>query len=220
METTLASTILTRARKRTDTETPTPTDDFITDAFLLDELTVAYKKLVDMILSASGESGVTALAVSTTLAQGVTTLPVDLYRLIDVRVADGDQWAPLPTANWRNRHRGGTSDYPVYTQVKGELVFDPPTVSTGTVQVWYIPTVTTISTGATSLSTFGGWDDYLVACLCRQISIRSDLPAGEYNDEIKESSARIKQAARDLKLGHTKTLAQVETYAEDYFGWR
>lgn len=216
MERTAASVIIARARQRTDTVTPSPTTDFITDAALADILTTAYRRLIDMVLSASGESGIDLYATSVTLAAGVTALPNQMHRLIDVRKYNGFDYQPLTTANWRTRHRAGTVEWPCYTVVNGNLVFDPPNASPGELQIWYIPTLDFFAD--LDYLTVNGWDEYLVAYLSREIAVKSDLPTGDHADLLKESEKRIKDAARDLKMGHTKTLAAVEVYPEDYFG--
>jgi len=216
MERTSEQVIIDRARKRTDTETSTPADDFITDDYLGDVLTTAYKRLVDMVLSASGEAGIELFATTATLAAGVTALPDTVHRVVDVRKYDGRTWRPLPTANWRMRHRGGSSDWPVYTVVGEDLVFDPADANPGELQVWYIPTLA--AWADLDYLTVNGWDEYLIGYLANEIAVRSDLPTGEHRDLMKDAERRIMQAARDLKMGHTKTLAQVESYAEDFFG--
>lgn len=216
MERTSEATIIAAARARTDTETPTPGNDFITDSYLSDTLKTAYRKLVDMVLSASGEAGIELYAAVATIAAGTTALPDTVHRVVDLRRYDGETWRPLPTANWRTRHRGGSSDWPVYTVIQGEILFDPPNANPGELQLWYIPTLA--EWNDLDYLTVNGWDEYLVGYLANEIAVRSDLPTGEHKDLMKDSAKRILQAARDLKMGHTKTLAQVESYAEDFFG--
>lgn len=216
MERTAGQIIIARARARTDTETPTASDDFIDDTYLNDVLSTAYRRLVDMVLSASGEAGIELYAVQATITAGTTALPDTVHRVVDLRRYDGRTWRPLPTANWRTRHRGGSSDWPVYTVVQGEIIFDPPDAAPGELQLWYIPTLE--EWADLDYLTVNGWDEYLVGYIANEIAVRSDLPTGEHKDLMKDSKNRIMQAARDLKMGHTKTLAQVESYSEDFFG--
>lgn len=216
MEHTSAETIIRRARARTDTETPSPDDDHISDDYLTETLGLAYRSLIDMVLAASGEAAIELFGRSATLTAGNTALPDQCYRVVDLRRWNGHTWQPLPTANWRTRQRGGTSDWPIYTAVNGTLVFDPPNASPGDLKLWYIPTLDAL--GDQPFLTVNGWDEYLIGYLSNEIAVKSDLPAGEHRDLMKDSSTRIKQAVRDLKMGHTKTLASVESFAEDFFG--
>ena len=216
MERTAEQVIIARARARTDTETPTPTHDHITDAYLSDVLTTAYKGLVDMVLAASGEAGIELFASLATIHAGTTELPDAVHRVVDLRRYDGRTWRPLPTSNWRTRHRGGSSDWPVYTIVQGKILFDPPDASPGELQLWYIPTLA--EWADLDYLTVNGWDEYLVGYLSNEIAVKGDQPTGDHRDLMKDAKGRIMQAARDLKMGHTKTLAQVEAYAEDFFG--
>lgn len=218
METTSAADIIRRARARTDTETPTPDDDHITDDYLSDTIGLAYRNMIDFVLASSGEAGIELYGRVITIAAGDTAIPDQCHRVIDLRKWNGRDWAPLPTANWRTRHRGGSNDWPLYTIVGDQILFNPPTANPGELQLWYIPTLA--AWADLDYVTVNGWDEYLIAYVANEIAVRSDLPTGEHRDLMKDSRKRIEQAARDLKMGHVKTLAAVETYAEDYFGCR
>jgi hypothetical protein len=219
METTLASTIIAKARARTDTETASPTTDHITDAFLLDRLHDGYRELVDLVVDTAGDTAVTLFGshVDLVAGSGVLELPNSVYRILDIRKQSGTRWVPLKTSQFAAMQDAGSSEWPTYKHTGGTVTLEPSD-ATGTYRVWYVPTVAAPS-AATALNTVSGWDAFLVAYLCLEIAARSDLPEATHDKYMQRAVDRIRKACLAFTLGETVTLRRVEVYAEDVFDW-
>lgn len=225
METTLASTILTRVRQRTDTETSTPTTDHVSDAYLLDLLHTAYREMTDVMIDAGGTAALTVLAVPGvgTVTSGVLDLTAEfgdvVQRVIDVRVRDGNRWRPLPTRGWRDRTKHEDLSRPTWTVVGDTIIFDPENTNVTSVQVWYVPQVTA-PIASTALATINAWDQYIVGHMSVEVAVRIERSPSVHQDLVKRARRRIENACRSFTLGHTETLAQVEQYDADGYDLR
>jgi hypothetical protein len=218
--------LVAKVRSRTDTETASPDTDFITDAQILAWLEEGYADMVDFILSQPGDSSYSLSSLTTTLAPGVTELPADFYRLVDVRKYDGARWVPLePTKGRRTAHRACNQDWPRYELVTGddsfELKFYPEDAAPGELQVTYVPYAPAMLLDASqSLLTFNSWDTYVVAYACIEVAAREKTDSREHYSLYNRSRDRIKEACSRLVLERSTTITRVETYPEDYFDSR
>lgn len=218
--------LLAKVRSRTDTETASPDDDYITDEFILDALQAGWADLVDFVLSQPGEASYQLLAFTTTLSAGVTDLPEDFYRLVDVRKQDSTRWVPLqPVQGRRTSHRAANQDWPEYEVYRDgglfKLRYFPDVTTTYPVQITYVPFVDAFVTGdGQNLAVFNNWEAYCVAYACIEVSAREKTDAREHYSLLNRTRDRVAEACARLELNKSTKIVQVETYPEDSFdGW-
>lgn len=220
--TVLASDLITRIRRTADAETPTPATDFVTDTELLVELNAAYREFLDLVIS-SGDAATELLATSATLTSPFT-LPADLYRLIAVDLPDVTQagrWLDAKSFNFRDRN---DSSYfglavPRYRLVGQQLMFQtvqqPPT----TCRVWYVPISVDVTLPSGTLTTFNGWQDYLVHTVAMYVCGKENRDMGPHTDARKRAEDRIREACANLVVDGTQTMARVEFQPEEFYSW-
>jgi hypothetical protein len=216
MESTPVATIITRARRRCDAETATPTADFITDAELLDFLNSAQKELVDQIADSS-EGGLELYATMSTLTSPYS-LPADFYRpvALDVPGSGVTSWITAPQFNFQQRNNYTSTERPMWRIVGGTLLFSPSTATPTSVRLWYIP-VRTAATSSDSIITYNGWDDYLVGKLMFAILEKEERDTAPANRMVTGAVARIERALMRYTQAATQRAERLEFTPEDLF---
>lgn len=216
METTAVATIITRARRRCDAETATPSADFVTDAELLDYLNSAYRELVDQIADSS-EGGLELFAISATLASPYT-LPAGFYRpvALDVPGTGTTTWITAPQFNFQQRNNYTNTERPMWRIIGGQLRFSPEAAAPTSVRLWYIP-VQTASTSSDSVTTYNGWDDYLVGKLMYAILEKEERDTAPAARMVSGATARIERAIMRYTQAASQRADRVEFMPEDVF---
>lgn len=213
---TLASIIL-EARQRADAVTPSPTNDFTTDTELLTYANKAYRQLLDLIISC-GDSAIELLVTSTTLTTPYT-LPADFYRLAGIDVPNDTAtgtWLALKPFQWRQRNDFTDTSRPRYRLVNGLLKFSPSTAAPSSVRLWYVPYATDLS-AVGSVTSYNGWDDYLVGSVAAAICVKEDRDPSPHLGLVQQAAARVQAMCGDLILTDPQTVAQVEYQYEDIY---
>jgi hypothetical protein len=219
-ETTLASAIITRARNLSDSNTPTPTVDFVTDAELLDYLNQAYKELIDLIADSS-DAAIELMAKTATLTSP-WTLPADFYRALTIDVprdtaSTTNPWMETQMFSIRGRNRYWNERYPAWRIVGGAIVWEPPTTTIAQARVWYIPNFTELSATSSTVTTYNGWDAFLTGTLIMNILAKNEQDTSLGRQMREEARKRIETACSRITLADTARPVRKEFYNEDQF---
>lgn len=219
MLTVTAADILTQARSAADAETATPTVDHVTTAELLLVLTRAYRELIDIIVAEDG--GLELLATNATLTTPYA-LPADFYRHFAAEIP-GDQtgtWKPLKQFTFRQRNDYCDTSWPRYRVVGNALVLAPSTAAPASVRLWYVAFPASITSTSDVTKSVNGWDDFLIYTLAAYICRKEDRDEQGHQASRAEALMRIRQACKDIAVGDTLVLADVERQPEEYRdGW-
>lgn len=215
MLTVTAGDIITQARSAADAESATPTADFVKDAELLLVLTRAYRELIDVIVAEDG--GLELLATSSTLTTPYA-LPADFYRHIAVEIP-GDQtgtWKPLKQYPFRQRNDYSDTANPRYRIVGNALVLMPSTAAPTSVRLWYIAFPSALTSSSDVTKSVNGWDDFLIYTLAAYICRKEDRDEQGHQASRGEALSRIRAACKDIAVGDTTAIADVESQPEEY----
>jgi len=218
-QTATAASIISRARKHADAETSTPTVDFVTDTDALEYLTAAYRRLVDVILKGGG---IDLLLKSATLTAPTYALPADFYREASVDLPDGaapSGFTPLKRFNFRERLRRCDTSFPSWRIVSGAIILDPSDATPATLKLWYIADVAVISSTATSVAVFNGWDDFLVYDIAAHIVLKEERDSSMLFGLRQAEAERIAGICKELCVVDTEVVADVQRLPEDFFDW-
>lgn len=216
METTAVSTIISRARRRCDAETATPAADFVTDTELVDYLNSAYKELIDLIADSS-EGGLEMFATVATLTSPYT-LPAGFYRpvALDVPGTGTTTWITAPQFNFQQRNNYTNSERPMWRIIGGTLKFSPETATPTSVRLWYIPVFTAVTTSDT-VTTWNGWDDFLVGKLMFAILEKEERDTKPAERMVAGATQRIERAIMRYNQATSQRADRVEFMPEDVF---
>jgi hypothetical protein len=212
-----AGDIITQARSAADAETATPTTDFVKDAELLLVLTRAYRELVDIIVSEDG--GLELLATSATLTSPYN-LPSDFYRHIAAEIPGdpgGNPWKPLKQFSFRQRNDYSDTAWPRYRIVGNALALAPSTAAPTSVRLWYVAFPSALASSSDVTKSVNGWDDFLIYTLAAYICRKEDRDEQGHQASRGEALGRIRAACKDIAIGDTTTIADVESQPEEYF---
>lgn len=215
MLTVTAGDIITQARSAADAETATPTADFVKDVELMFVLTRAYRELIDVIVSEDG--GIELLATSATLTTPYA-LPVDFYRHIAVEIP-GDQsgtWKALKQYAFRQRNDYSDTANPRYRIVGNALVLMPSTAAPTSVRLWYVAFPSALASSSDVTKSVNGWDDFLIYTLAAYICRKEDRDEQGHQASRGEALARIRAACKDIAVGDTTAVADVESQPEEF----
>jgi len=218
MEQTTLSRIIADVRSQTDTETPSPDSDHITNAELVRWIRQAAAEMTDIILDHGGEEALDMMATSVTLASPFE-LPEDFYRLVSVDASVDGYDRQLARSSWRNRHRfqRAAPQIPRFRVQSGAVVFFPPESAPSSVTLWYVPAYFMASDAdpAAELTTFNGWDEFIIAAVALKVCGKEDTDPARFVAARQQAMSRIVTAATNLSLGTSATIIQAATYDED-----
>ena len=225
MQQILTETLVAKVRARTDTETPSPDTDFITNEFILQALQDGYADLIDFVCSQVGDGNYHLFSLTTELGAGVTALPADFYRLVDVRRQENGRWVPLQaTKSRRTAYRACSTEWPHYELRRdaenAHLRYYPEDAAPGPVQVTYIPHMFSLNLDGQSVVIFNGWDSYVIGYACVEVASREKTDPREHYSLYNRSRDRIGEAYTRQMLERTTKIALVESYPEDSFDQR
>lgn len=216
MEKTSLEDIVADIRSRTDTETPTPQSDHVTDAEIRRWVQQAYREMVDIIIDHGGEEAIDVLAISTTLTSPFT-LPVNFYRLVSVDASIDGHTRQLKRQAWRTRHhRDGLTQTTPSFRLHGDAVqFFPSDSAPSSVTLWYIPSMSDVDLD-TEVTSFNGWDEFIINAAALNVCAKEETDPTKFVAARQAAMARIITACSNLSTTETQTVLSVARYAEDY----
>jgi hypothetical protein len=218
-ESTLPATIIARARNLTDSETSTPNTDHVKDSELLNEINVANRELVDIILS-TGDAGIDLLGPTSATIVAPWDVPSDLYRLVGLDIPSQlstNEWVDVPRFHWRERNNR-VSAYPRWRLYGRRIQFQSATNVPTQARVWYIPqTVAVTLGGGDTIPTYNGWDDFVVGCLGIFIATKENMPLDPHMARKNDAEKRIRQQLLAVVLGTSMTMGHTEIQAEEMY---
>lgn len=217
-QTVTAASVILEARRRADAETLDAVQDFVTDVELLTYLSKAYRQFLDLII-ACGDAAIGLLVDVTTLTAPYT-LPADFYRLVGVDAPNDTQygeWMTLRPFQFAQRNDYSDTNRPRYRIVKGAFQFSPAAAAPAQLRVWYLAFPDDLELDADTLSSFNGWDDFLVGALAAAICVKEDRDPSPHLAFQGQAAERIRQAASVLSPAETLTIAEVEHQWEEIY---
>lgn len=196
------SQLMTAVRQRADmitngyTPALTGDDFFVTEPELISYINQSYFELYDLIVAAYGDNYYVA-APYTFTTDGVNemyALPSDFYKLlgVDLSLSGGSpgSWLTVRSFEFNDRNRYSVPNFQAFYGVtnlrfrlNGNNLWLTPTPQAGqSMQIWYIPRMTTLSALSSTADGISGWTEYIICdaamkCLQKEESDVSVLMA-------------------------------------------
>lgn len=207
---------------------------FVTDSELEVWVNQSAAELWDIIIDHAGADAFASLhSFSTVASTDIYDLPADFYRLIGVDVQFSGRWRRIEpyVIGDRNRYEdaeGWSGPHDVRYKLGGittagvqRLRFIPTPQAVFSCRAWYLPLAYTVS-GAASLVSVNGWDEFVVADVCAKVLESEESDARHMIARREGARERVIRAASSLDMGEPKTMRDVADYREDFYEpiWR
>jgi|SRR5882672_1402408 len=169
---------------------------FVTEPELISYINQSYFELYDLLISCYGANYFVVVPPYTFATDGVTSqypLPADFYKLLGLDLQLGNSNQSLVTVKpfeFIDRNRYSTPNFQSFYGVtnlryrlNGSNLWLTPTPAGGqTLQVWYVPKLTTLATLVSTADGVSGWTEYIICdaamkCLQKEESDVSVLMA-------------------------------------------
>jgi hypothetical protein len=215
--------LITEIRGRSDQQNAL----FVTDSELEVWINQSAAELWDVIIDHAGADAFASLhSFSTVAGTDIYAMPADFYRLTGVDVQFSGRWRridPHPIGE-RNLFEGGndgwTSPRDTRYRLSGrttagvqQLRFVPTPQAVASVRAWYVPLA---YTGAASLVSINGWDEFVVADVCAKIFESEESDARAAIARREGARERVIRAASSLDMGEPAQMRDVADYRDDY----
>jgi len=166
-----------RARQQADMEFSKLSDDPEVDQYINDSAAEYY----DLVVAQDPDYFLNPTPFAISLVAGTDTygLPADFYKLrgVDTQLsATANQWVTLEPFNWKQRNLYNWAPvnwnilgvanvkYHLIGETNGvdQIKFIPPSLTSQSVRVWYVPACPTLVAETDSINGVNGWDEYIV----------------------------------------------------------
>lgn len=214
-----AQDLIDRARERTDSVGST----FYTDATeLLEWCSESYKELYDWMVTCYGPAYfVTVSTVSATASTATTALPSGFLKLLRLDVAFDGIRVPLKPFSLSDAVLDNTAHtwdrgVDIRYHIEGtNLRWHPIPKSTTTVNIFYVPTPTILSTLATNIdATAEQWQEYIVVDLAIKMRTKEESDVSALLAEKAMLRQRIEQTAPPRDAGQPQAPVDVRSNDE------
>lgn len=215
----MLSDLRTEVRRRSDQENST----FVTDPEVNSYINQSYFELYDLLVQKYGDDYFVASPYTFT-TDGTSqfyNLPTDFLKLlgVDVQLGTGsDSFVTIKPFNFSARNRFAVPNFQSFYGVtnlryrlKGSQLWLTPIAAAGqTVQIWYVPKLTTLVNDTDTVDGISGWTEYIIVdaaikCLEKEESDTSALEARKA-----ALIARIESAAENRDAGSPATVADTQ----------
>lgn len=212
------SDLRTAIRQRADMEN----SQFIQDTELNSYINQSYFELYDLLVQKYGDNYYvqTPYTFVTDGSSQFYNLPTDFYKLLGVDLALStslDSWVTLRTFNFSERNRYAVPNFQSFYGVtnlryrlNGSKLWLTPIAAGGqTIQVWYVPKLTTLALDTDTMDGISGWTEYVIVdcvikCLQKEESDVT-VPMAQKAALI----ARIEAAAENRDAGSPARVSDV-----------
>jgi hypothetical protein len=161
------------------------------------------KELYDLVVAANEDYFTTSGTVTISAAASSASMPATFYKLrgVDYQLSSSD-YINVPLFSFQDRNRSGeylTSSQgndPTrrYRIILDSLHVTPADKAPGSYRVWYVPSVTELSSGSDTISTtFSkfGWEEYIVLYAAIKALTKQEQDVRELNNQKAELAQRI-----------------------------
>lgn len=198
--TVLVSTLIDQVRALVDREE----DDFLTDPFIMKELSKANGHVWARLVDKFEHYGVHTTTFSTVVDTEVYDLPDNFLKSVMVHQRDGTDWVPCDryTDGERHHYENSNDSHFSYQVVASGISLLPQPTSVETIRLKYVHTATPF-TSTSQTVTFADpmQEDLIVLMGAKRCMIRQNLPATNFNDEIDTLTKLLEEAADTRDAG-------------------
>lgn len=212
-----AATIITRARRRSDTDTGAQLQSF-PDADLLDEASEGAAELYDLLLAAQG-MGYYAKSATLNTIPGDTNnikIPTDFYRFVGLTVlyngwvANLDPFVEHDRAQLQSQQLNGATGRPLWYRLIGQAPADvgvadndgrievyPGAITSVNFTLRYVPVCARFATTSSVCWGINGWEEYVVLYVAKRIALKEDNSTlvAQLEGEMQKMAMRVASMA-------------------------
>lgn len=214
------SNLRTKARQLADMTN----SSFISDSELTGFVNYAYTALYDLLVKQIEDYFLTST--NLTISSGNTaSLPSDFYKLrgLDYQV-DSNSWLPCKKFNWSRREDLDQTIYNIndehyrYYRITGSSVYVIPEENAdGTYKLWYIPTLTELSSDSDEIPTdMEKWQQYITASAAILMLAKEESEFRHVAFIKREMEQRIETMSKNRDYEQPERISDSSRYRLDY----
>jgi len=217
------ATMRTRVKQRCDQEYSD--SEFVTTAELDQLINTSYAELYGLLVRHSLHRTETVYSITATGAASYA-LPADIFAVLGVFRVDGTTTkAMMPRHDHRKRPDTSVTGPAITYRVIGSSVEFIPVPTSGTYEIVYVPTPTTVVEDDDSLDGVLGWEEYVVVDCAIKILQKEESDTASLQRDRERLAARIVDEANHVEMTEGLVVANVRntltSYTEgDYIGPR
>lgn len=211
----------TRVRQRADMEN----SSFVSDSELNGYINESYKELYDLLIE-SGEDYFITSTTFTITSGNTQALPATFYKLKGVDdLTDPNSPATVGDLPFAERNMYNEPFFEVlpqygsnvrYRVMGSNLAFYPITRAQKTYRLWYVPTVTIMTSDSDTCDGIQGWNEYVVVDAAIKCRIKEESSTTELNQAKVRLVSRIQSMKRDRDQSAPEKVARVRTRQNAY----
>lgn len=216
----------TRARQRADQEN----SEFISDSELNGYINASIAELHDLLVSAYGEDYflATPQAISTVAGTADYSLSSDFYKLkgVDCRL-NNNEWFSLRPFNFNERNRNQDVTWGLiggpdirYRIMGSKIKFSPTPNGVFSVQIWYVPTATTLSLDSDTLNDINGFSEYVIVDAAIKMLLKEESDVSVLLAQKEQLKRRLEIMAENRDAGQPESVSDVYAENNEFWFWR
>jgi len=205
---------------------------FITDPELTNYVNNSLKELYDLMVATYVDYYLAEPIVATLTSDAYYTLPSDFYKLRGVdRSFDGSgsdsSWYTLSNFNFQDRNKfnavnmfGRTVPYLNYRPMGDKIKFIPPSSAENSlIRIWYIPSMTTLSSDSDEFNDVNGWAQYVIVDCAIKMKQKQNEDVSQLNGQKAALMDRIKAMAANRDAGSPERITDARG-SGNILGWQ
>lgn len=196
-----------RALCRLDSEIP----DSITDAELLTWINQAAKELTAYLYDLDSRWAISKDTVTLDGSESYS-LPTDLYKIELMYKGNPPNGVRLReiTPSQIPLYTNSDNEYPAYYLSGSDTVYILPSNSTGTLNIWYVPTLAALSGDSDTFDGRFGWEDYICNRVGKRFAKRMAEDVAPWDMDLAEIKSRIASQMASVNLSEPRSRRNVE----------
>lgn len=204
----------TRVKQRCDQEYSD--SEFVTTAELDQLINTSYAELYGLLIRHSLHRTETVYSITATGAASYA-LPTDIFAVLGVFRVDGTATKSyMARHDHRKRPDTGVTGTALTYRVIGSSIEFIPVPASGTYEVVYVPTPTTLADDADTLDGVLGWEEYVVVDCAIKILQKEESDATSLQRERERLAARIVDEANHAEMTEGLVIANVRNTMSSY----
>lgn len=187
--------------------------NFLSDDDIIEYINGSLAELYDLMINSFEDYFISTDNISVVSGTESYSLPSDFYKAIKVYILINGDRHKLKRFTMEELENNNIYKYPfsrpaMYRLLGSNIYFTPEPISSGTVELWYIPEVTKISVLGDTV-TFNipvQWEEFLYLSVARKMIEREERDSTQVILRLKEVENRIERSVDERDLGEQQRI--------------
>lgn len=205
-------------RQRADIVSST---QFYTDIELNSYINQSAFELYDILIQKYGDNYFVKTPAYSITTDGINqfySIPNDFYKMlgVDLLLANSpDSAVTVDEFNFSDRNRYSVPNFQTFYGVTNlryrlngnQIWFTPLPAANQTINIWYVPTMTTLSLDSDVLNGISGWTEYVIVDVCIKVLSKEESDASVFINQKAGLRERIENAAENRNASTPPTVS-------------